>query len=43
MSLHDITVGMLVALPWALVVVVVVGSGTAALRRWIERCRWCKS
>jgi len=35
MSIHDIIIGMLLALPWGLVAVVLVGSARATVRRWL--------
>ncbi|HSD50121.1 MAG TPA: hypothetical protein VLG48_01845 [Candidatus Methylomirabilis sp.] len=41
MSVHDIILGMLLALPGAMVAVVFVGSAMTTVRRWLESCQWC--
>lgn len=32
------TIGVLLALPWGLVGIILLGS---ALGHWLERCQWC--
>lgn len=41
MSIHSVIVGLLLAFPWALVGVILLGSAAPAVRRWLKACRWC--
>jgi hypothetical protein len=42
MTIHSISIGLLLAFPWSLVGVIFLGSAGATIRRWLDRCQWCR-
>jgi hypothetical protein len=41
MTTYTVTIGLLLAFPWALAGMILLGSPTAAVRRWLAACQWC--
>ncbi len=43
MTAHAVTIALLLAFPWSLVGVILLGTATASARRWLDNCQWCPS
>ncbi|MGE5849502.1 MAG: hypothetical protein ACM362_05195 [Candidatus Methylomirabilota bacterium] len=40
MTIHTLTIGLLLAFPWALAGVILFGSAATLVRRRLEHCQW---
>ena len=41
MTAYSVTIGLLLAFPWTLVGVILLGAAAASARRWLDNCHWC--
>ena len=41
MTAHLVTIGLLLAFPWTLVGVILLGTAASSARRWLDNCQWC--
>jgi hypothetical protein len=41
MTPYSLTIGLLLAFPWGLVTVVLLGTAAKSARRWLDNCQWC--
>jgi len=41
MTAPSVTIGLLLAFPWTLVGVILLGTAASSARRWLDNCQWC--
>jgi hypothetical protein len=41
MTAYSVTIGLLLAFPWTLVGMILLGTAASSAKRWLDNCRWC--